>query len=225
MANGWRSEGASRGPSQAVKKRRRILISIALLLCVLFLISSNSFWRLMYPIAYQTQIQESAQHAEVDPLLIASIIRVESKFDKRDVSNMGAVGLMQLMPSTAAWIASKIQARHPEILQDTALTNGSLDNPKVNITLGCWYVAYLIERFRGNRVAAVAAYNGGPRRVEDWLKSGVWNGQLATINDIPVGETRHFVDRVFYNYKLYHRIYGNSRDWKDNLHSPHDITN
>lgn len=169
----------------------------------------------MYPIGYQEPIQQAASLSNVDPLLIASVIRVESKFEKGDVSHAGAIGLMQLMPTTAVWIVSEMQKNgetsHYGI---TSLPNNALAVPETNIRLGSWYLQYLYQQFNGNQVAAIAAYNAGPKRVHQWLDSHTWDGQLRTITEIPVGETRHFVDRVFYNYNLYQRIYGSDPKWK-----------
>jgi soluble lytic murein transglycosylase len=170
----------------------------------------------MYPISYQTEIQQAATDAHVEPLLVASVIRVESKFKKADVSHAGAVGLMQLMPQTAQWIEQQAKQANDNDAALNHLRDASgklqLDVPSVNIQLGSWYIHYLMIQFNGNQVAAIAAYNAGPKRVGQWLKSGQWNGQLDTITDIPVGETRHFVDRVFYNYALYQRIYANDKN-------------
>lgn len=191
---------------------RRTLISLILLICVVWLITSNTFWRWMYPIGYQETIQTAAHNAQIDPLLVASVIRVESKFDTNNVSHAGAVGLMQLMPDTAQWIANQMQetgAGNP------AEASSRLAEPNLNIQLGTWYIRYLSDKFNGNEVAAIAAYNGGPKRVQEWLSDGTWNGKLNTIGSIPVGETRHFVDRVFYNYDLYKRIYGNDSVWRN----------
>jgi len=192
---------------------KRVIVSFLLLVAVVTLISSNQFWRWMYPISYQTQIQQAAQVAEVNPLLVASVIRVESKFKRTNVSHAGAVGLMQLMPQTAQWIAQQAQ-QNPEVAnQLNKLRDSSgqiqLGTASANIQLGSWYIHYLMQQFDGNQVAAIAAYNAGPQRVSQWISSGQWDGQLSTISEIPVGETRHFVDRVFYNLSLYERIYGN----------------
>jgi soluble lytic murein transglycosylase len=202
----------------------RTVICVILLCIVVFLISSNRFWRFMYPIRYQTCIQQTAKFTQVHPLLVASVIRVESKFDTHNVSHAGAIGLMQLMPQTAGWIANQIPPNTPSLhlAQSADVSNSMplavarerLANPGYNILLGSWYIHYLTNLFQGNEVAAIAAYNGGPKRVRQWLTSGVWPGTLATISDIPVGETRHFVDRVFYNYSLYQRIYGNDSAWQ-----------
>lgn len=182
---------------------------------VVLLITSNQFWRWMYPIGYQSTIQQAASISDVDPLLVASVIRVESKFQKGDVSHAGAIGLMQLMPKTAVWIASQMQQSGEA--GRYGITSSSADYlavPQTNIRLGSWYLNYLYQTFNGNQVAAIAAYNAGPKRVQQWLSSKTWNGQLQTIMQIPVGETRHFVDRVFYNYNLYKRIYGKDPEWQ-----------
>ena len=194
---------------------RRTIISAVLLVCVILLITSNRFWRWMYPIGYQTTIQQAAASVAVDPLLIASVIRVESKFRSEDVSHAGAIGLMQLMPDTARWIAGKIATTGtPDASTAPLSTERDLAQPNVNIQLGSWYLHYLVQLFHGNQVAAIAAYNAGPKRVQTWLRAGTWSGKLGQLDDIPVGETRHFVDRVFYNYDLYKRIYGNDADWQ-----------
>ncbi|MDQ0191131.1 lytic transglycosylase domain-containing protein [Alicyclobacillus cycloheptanicus] len=194
---------------------RRTILSAILLVLVIVVITSNQFWRWMYPIGYQTDIQQAARVSHVDPLLVASVIRVESKFQTEDVSHAGAIGLMQLMPQTAQWIAQ--QMRSEGLPYNPSLIGGStadLSVPAINIHVGAWYIHYLIKQFNGNEVAAIAAYNAGPKRVKQWLGSGQWNGELSTITDIPVGETRHFVDRVFYNYNLYQRIYGGDKAWQ-----------
>ncbi|GMA51596.1 transglycosylase [Alicyclobacillus contaminans] len=194
---------------------RRTLISFILLLGVICLITSNTFWRWMYPISYQSIIQSAAHTASVDPLLVASVIHVESKYKSEDVSHAGAIGLMQLMPDTAQWIAVQMQQSGTDLGYGRGSQNQDLAQPELNIRLGSWYIHYLTEQFHGNQVAAVAAYNAGPKRVKQWLASGTWDGQLVSISRIPVGETRHFVDRVFYNYDLYKRIYGADAQWKD----------
>lgn len=194
---------------------KRVILSCVLLVCVVLLITSNTFWRWMYPIGYQALIQDAASSIQVDPLLVASVIRVESKFQKEDVSHAGAIGLMQLMPDTALWIANQAQTEGKPIKgYDAGQTSAGLGIPTVNIQLGSWYIHHLIDQFQGNEVAAIAAYNAGPQRVQQWLASGQWDGQLVTSDKIPVGETRHFVGRVLYNYNLYKRIYGQDPLWQ-----------
>lgn len=191
---------------------RRIVVSVILLVAVVGLITSNRFWKWMYPIGYQTTIQASAKTNGLDPLLVASVIRVESQFHEGDVSHAGAIGLMQLMPDTAQWIATQMPSQE---LARSRTSGAELASPDLNIQLGTWYIRYLTQQFNGNVVAAIAAYNGGPKRVKEWLADGTWTGKLQDITQIPVGETRHFVDRVFYNYDLYKRIYGGEPQWRE----------
>ncbi|SFU45520.1 soluble lytic murein transglycosylase [Alicyclobacillus macrosporangiidus] len=234
--------GAADGASlMVVVVRKRALAALILLIAVVFLITSNTFWRWMYPIGYQPEIRRAASEAHIDPLLVASVIRVESQFHSEDVSHAGAIGLMQLMPDTAQWLANQMNgasgsrahagaegsagnvggagnaggaAASGSNAAGSPVDTARLADPDVNIRLGTWYIRYLVDLFHGNQVAAIAAYNSGPKRVSEWLADGTWNGQLKTLNDIPVGETRHFVGRVFYNYDLYQRIYGNDPLWR-----------
>lgn len=209
--------------TRVIVLNRRSLLAGVLLIAVMILISTNTFWRMMYPIHYQKSIQTAASFSHVDPLLIASVIRVESKFDTKDVSHAGAVGLMQLMPDTAKWAASTIRQQNDApnaAVNRIPKDSKKLASPQYNILLGSWYVQTLIQQFHGNQIAAIAAYNAGPKRVQIWLTEGVWNGQLKSITSIPVGETRHFVDRVFYNYNLYKKIYGSDPAWKTNTNTP-----
>ncbi|WP_067624069.1 lytic transglycosylase domain-containing protein [Alicyclobacillus acidiphilus] len=210
------SQSSRHRPKFVILNRRSILAAV-LLVVVLVIISTNAFWRMMYPIHYQANIQSASASAQVDPLLIASIIRVESKFRSTDVSHAGAVGLMQLMPQTAEWINQTIREQKTgsgAAMNKLPSDAKTLASPQYNILIGSWYVKSLINQFHGNQTAAIAAYNAGPRRVSTWLAQGVWNGRLLDITQIPVGETRHFVDRVFYNYALYRKIYGNDPAWQ-----------
>ncbi|PWK13889.1 lytic transglycosylase domain-containing protein [Tumebacillus permanentifrigoris] len=181
------------------KAKRKVSILGLLLLVVVMVVSSNWFWKFLYPYQHEEIIQQAANTYGIDPLMIAALINVESKFKTENVSHVGAVGLMQLMPETAAWVAEQ---------SGTAYTGpGELADPTVNIRLGSWYLSYLNKQFKGNWVAVVAAYNGGEGRVNRWMSNGEWDGQLDTSDKIPVGETRHYVQRVFFNYEKYKKLY------------------
>ena len=137
----------------------------------------------------------------VEPALVLGVIRQESSFDTATVSPAGARGLMQLMPATAAEVATR-QGLH---LGPTTLTA----DPQTNILLGTTYLAGLLARFQGAVPLAVAAYNAGPGRVTDWL-SGYGDPRTAGgpemidwIEEIPIGETRNYVQRVLENQVVY----------------------
>jgi len=110
---------------------------------------------------------------------------------------------MQLMPSTAAWAAEKAGL--------TSYQQQDLFQPDVNIRLGTWYLANLLQVSRQNLPVALAAYNGGQGNVENWLQAGTWDGTLENVNKIPFGETRRYVIKVLKQYEIYSRLYR----WKD----------
>ncbi|MCY0902455.1 MAG: lytic transglycosylase domain-containing protein [Firmicutes bacterium] len=194
--------------------RMRSVLALLGLVIVLFVACTPAFLRRVYPIYYYPVIQQEASRMHVDPLLIAAVVRVESHFREDDVSHAGAVGLMQLMPNTARWIAGQMgQNGAPNQVSEAqggeALAPGSADlaNPQLNIRLGSWYMAYLLRFFHGRLPEAIAAYNAGPNRVLRWVQSDVWSGQEVTGDDIPVRETRHFLARVMYTYDIFKRFY------------------
>lgn len=171
-----------------------------MLLFLLFLLMQSSFvQKLMYPVEYQEEINISAQAFEVDPHLIMAIIRVESNFRPEVSSHKGAYGLMQLMPDTAKWMVDDGHFQ-PQFLE-------RLEEPAVNIHMGSWYIGQLLHQFNDNPVAAIAAYNAGPGRVEGWLQEKKWDGKVQHIENIPFGETRHYVQRVLYYYDKYKQIH------------------
>ncbi|AGA57499.1 MAG: lytic transglycosylase domain-containing protein [Thermobacillus sp.] len=182
------------------KRRGWLLAALLLLLAVLYAEQSGWVKQRMYPIAYRDDIRASALSHGVEPHLVAAIIRIESNYKTGRVSSKGALGIMQIMPDTAAWIVE--QARYEGVTLDKIQHRAD-----VGIELGTWYLASLLRQFDGNMAAAVAAYNAGPGNVSAWLKEGVWDGTLASSDDIPFGETRRYVQRVIYYYNKYKSIY------------------
>ena len=140
----------------------------------------------VYPIHYRERISQVAERYDVDPYLIAAVMRTESGYDPRAVSHVGAVGLMQLMPDTAAWIVQLSTWR--------GVAEPELTDPDDNIELGTCYLAFLIEHFGDNRRAAVAAYNAGQGVVAQWVAAA--GGEVLALDDIRFPETRAFVERV-----------------------------
>lgn len=154
---------------------------------------------MLYPFPYRNSVQTWAKAYGVDPYLVAAVIRVESRWQPTATSRKGAIGLMQVMPDTANWIASqaKLPAVQPQDLYD----------PDLNIRLGTWYLAKLTDDFDGRVVLALAAYNGGGNNVREWLRTNQWDGQHYTTQQIPFPETRRYVDRVMTDYRRYQLLY------------------
>lgn len=152
----------------------------------------------IYPYDYRSYIETSAAQQHTDPYLVAAVIRQESKFHADAESNGGAVGLMQLMPQTAAWIAGRL---------GEPFTRDYLYDPALNIRYGVWYLAELEQEFRGNEILTLAAYNAGRGNVRDWMERYRWTDAFDEIDAIPYPETRLYVRRVLEDREQYKRLY------------------
>ena len=109
--------------------------------------------QIAYPFNYKEEVIAAAEKEQVPPSLVASVILAESKYKNTAESETGALGLMQLMPDTARWVAQQ----------------------------GTWYLGHLLKEFNGDQVLALAAYNAGRGHVESWLRENNWNGMVDTI--------------------------------------------
>jgi soluble lytic murein transglycosylase len=145
--------------------------------------------RLWYPLHYSAIVRGHAANYHLDPAFLAAVIEAESKFDPNARSRAGAVGLMQLTPSTAKGIAQYTGGH------DFRLTD--LTNPEINVRYGAWYLRHLLNRY-GNERLALAAYNAGEQNVDTWQKEHV---------GIQFDETRDYVDKVERLKKIYRRAY------------------
>ncbi|WP_225442509.1 lytic transglycosylase domain-containing protein [Paenibacillus lycopersici] len=173
-----------------------------MIIAVLALLFVRSEWmsRWLYPVHYRDAIVASADNYELDAHLIAAIIRVESNYKPEAVSRAGAVGIMQLMPTTALDVIKKGG------FKDITVESVS-EQPEAAIQVGSWYLNRLNDQFEGNMYKVIAAYNAGPSNVKDWIAKGIWDGQLETVSQVPFGETRHYIQRVIYYYNKYKELY------------------
>lgn len=157
-------------------------------------------WRLVYPVVYYNDIKHYADKAGNNAPLMLSIAREESYFDSNARSVVGAKGLMQLMPTTAAEIAAK-----------HSVSAYNLANPSHNVMLGNYYYSFIKGLLGGMDVSAIAAYNGGIGSVNSWKSSIYYNDTDAFIEQIPYPETQNYVKKVLRSYWNYIRVYnGNS---------------
>jgi soluble lytic murein transglycosylase len=122
-------------------------------------------------------------------------------FQPKIKSIVGATGLMQVMPSTAAWIA-------PQINVDIKTIN--LENPNDSIMLGTWYLDHTHQQYGNNSMLAIASYNAGPGNVAKWLRTIPKQDPDEFVEEIPFGETKNYVRQVFGNYWNYLRLYNPS---------------
>jgi soluble lytic murein transglycosylase len=143
---------------------------------------------LRFPTPNQSLFLRYAEDRNVDPGLLYALARQESALYSGAMSPVGAVGLMQLMPATAAHTAQKIG--------DPAPTIGQLVNPEINVRLGSAYIKSLLDQYSGNRILAAAAYNAGPGRVRKWLAQSDNMPADLWVENIPFKETRNYVQNV-----------------------------
>ncbi|MGH2976972.1 MAG: lytic transglycosylase domain-containing protein [Gaiellaceae bacterium] len=145
--------------------------------------------RLWYPLHYSAIVRSHAADNQLDPALLAAVIESESKFNPNARSSAGAVGLMQLTPSTAKGIALSTGG--------TSFQISDLTDPDINVRYGSWYLRHLLDRYQDERLA-LAAYNAGEENVDRWQ---------AAHEGIQFEETRDYVARVERLKKIYRRAY------------------
>jgi soluble lytic murein transglycosylase len=154
--------------------------------------------RIQYPLAPEFLADCDRRRSGIDPLVLLAVIRQESRFQADVLSSAGAVGLMQLMPRTAAETARKEKMAKPG--------RKELLRPSVNIRLGAAYLSRLVKGYGGDYFRAIAAYNAGEAAVKRWWTQA--NGDPAAfLEGINYKETRFYLRRVFLNLLQYHRIY------------------
>lgn len=159
---------------------------------------SDLRWRLVYPQNYYKQVQNYAKKYNNNDALIMGIIRTESTFNPEAQSNVGAIGLMQLMPATAHDIGSK---------HSITFNTSYLFNPELNINLGNLYYSTIKDMLEKKEISAVAAYNGGIGSVTKWKSTLKYKDTDEFVEQIPYEETKNYVERVFQSYWNYTRIY------------------
>ncbi|MGN1059823.1 MAG: lytic transglycosylase domain-containing protein, partial [Clostridia bacterium] len=144
-------------------------------------------------------IKKYAAAYEVDPYLIMSMIKTESNFDQDAVSHRQAAGLMQIIEPTALWLSDRMDL--------TDFQYEDITEPALNIQMGCYYIAYLLELYDGNVKNAVAAYNAGEGTVNRWLTDSACSKDGENLSYIPYPETRHYITQVINNQKIYRLLY------------------
>lgn len=160
----------------------------------------HAFWQIYYPQAYWNLIKSEAQNAGIDPYLVISMTRRESHFRSSVISSARAVGLMQLKVETAQEIARKLGL---SVSSETAL-----EDPSLNVKLGCAYLKYLMTKFDGDVTATVAAYNMGETRIMKWYREYKSSETDERIDLLPYSETRVFVKNVLQDLQRYKELYG-----------------
>jgi len=162
-----------------------------------------------FPTPFRDEVESYAEKRNIDPAFVYAVMRQESAFGVQARSHVGALGLMQLMPATAKRTARSIKERAP--------SRAELLTAEKNIRIGTAYLSELLEKYRGNRFFALAAYNAGPQRVTRWqphaepIPADIW------VANVTFGETREYIERILAYTAVYERRLGRTvtpvTDW------------
>lgn len=167
--------------------KRKIYISF-LVVCVIFFVTFVVFEFVLFPTKFKKQVTEISSEYGLETALVYAIIKAESSFKPNAVSHAGAVGLMQLLPSTAKWIAEEV---------GDVFDYNQLFVAEKNIEYGCFYLDYLFDKFVDIDIV-VCAYNAGETKVRDWILDGV-----LVQEKIDYEETREYLRKVKRFYEIY----------------------
>jgi soluble lytic murein transglycosylase len=160
----------------------------------------RKYWEALFPKAYWSDLKRSSAANALDPYLVASLIRQESEFNPNAVSRANAVGLMQLLPKTGKLVAKEVKLQRYNASQ--------LYTPAVNLQLGTRYFRGMVDKFGGSFEYALAAYNAGSDRVDEWLNQGKYRDPQEFVESIPFTETREYVQAIMRNANMYKQLYG-----------------
>ncbi len=186
------------------RRRRALALALFVAVCGLTWLAVHRaqpdwYARIFYPLEHVETIRSEAARYDLEPALIAAVIRQESGWVPDSRSAPGAVGLMQVLPSTARFIADQKERPSPPPDQ--------LVDPAVNIAYGSWYLRYLIDRYGSTR-SALVAYNAGETNLAEWVAKARTAGRtFAFPADVPFPETRAFVTDVEHDIGVYRRAY------------------
>jgi soluble lytic murein transglycosylase len=156
-------------------------------------------WEALFPRPFWSELKRESLKNQLDPYLVASLIRQESEFNPAAISPANAMGLMQLLPTVGKGVARELRIRH--------FSRDQLLQPNTNLQLGTHYFKQFVDRYGGHIEYALAAYNAGANRVEDWRNNGDFKDMDEFVESIPFTETREYVQAILRNAVLYRSLY------------------
>ncbi len=195
----------------AMTKNTKRLLAIAAITAIAILVgfAVDLIWgkveEITHPDDFSEYISKYALEYNIPESVIYAVIKVESDFDPKAESSVGACGLMQMMPRTFEWLTSD------EHLGEN-LHRSKLFDPEVNIKYGCYYLNYLYEKFDRNWSTAFAAYNGGEGNVAKWLKDPAYSDGNGNLTNIPFEETKNYVAKVNREIATYKKLYYQNKE-------------
>ena len=180
--------------------RSVVIISILILsiICgLLFQFFYDKYERNAYPKEYEEYVEKYASQYGVPEYIVYAVIKTESGYDSGAVSEVGAVGLMQMMPDTFNWLTT---------LTKENLDKGLLYDPETNIKYGTYYLSYLYLKY-GSWDTVYAAYNAGEGNVDEWLGEALKADGAKKLGEVPFKETENYIKKVNKAVEIYDRLY------------------
>ena len=194
-----------KGEKTLLKNKYKIIIGTVIMIpiiAILFVLFKDKLLKILYPKTYSEIISVYAEKYDVEENLIYAVIKAESNFNSKAVSNRDAIGLMQIVEETAIEVATRNQ-----IDIDTENISEELLNIDNNINIGTKYLSTLLTQY-GNIEVALAAYNAGIGTVNNWIEKQIIQADGSNIENVPYKETNNYVRKILRDYGVYNELYG-----------------
>lgn len=186
-----------------MKRLLKFLITLLILASIIFILFKvvkidDIIMKKLYPLKYSEYVEKYAEEYNMDKYMVYAIIKAESNFDENAKSSSDAIGLMQIMETTAIETARKM---------DLEVTEEDLFKPDLNINIGLKYFTYLLNQYDNNYPLAIIAYNAGMGNVDSWIKEKTIKEDGTDIENVPFKETNNYVRKILRDYEIYKRLY------------------
>lgn len=186
-----------------MKRLLKFLITLLILASIIFILFKvvkidDIIMKKLYPLKYSEYVEKYAKEYNIDKYMVYAIIKAESNFNENAKSSSDAIGLMQIMETTAIETARKM---------DLEVTEEDLFKPDLNINIGLKYFTYLLNQYDNNYPLAIIAYNAGIGNVDAWIKDGTIKEDGTDIENVPFKETNNYVRKILRDYEIYKGLY------------------
>lgn len=186
-----------------MKRLLKFLITLLIVASIIFILFKvikidDIIMKKLYPLKYSEYVEKYAKEYNIDKYMVYAIIKAESNFNENAKSSSDAIGLMQIMETTAIETARKMKLE---------VTEEDLFKPDLNINIGLKYFTYLLNQYDNNYPLAIIAYNAGMGNVDAWLKDGTIKEDGTDIENVPFKETNNYVRKILRDYEIYKGLY------------------
>lgn len=186
-----------------MKRLLKFIITLLILASIIFILFKvikidDIIMKKLYPLKYSEYVEKYAEEYNMDKYMVYAIIKAESNFDENAKSSSNAIGLMQIMETTAIETANKM---------DLEVTEEELFKPEINIKIGLKYFTCLLNHYNNNYPLAIIAYNAGMGNVDAWIKDRTIKEDGTDIENVPYKETNNYVRKILRDYEIYKELY------------------